>query len=156
MTTPIDTATREEVAGLLKIAAALRAPSFRQDSAWHGPKVNYATKPAPLLSDAADAIDDLRARNTELEARVEVLEAENAVLRGRGGPARACTHSICPLGWGRCADAWGRTEMFEDCPALLESLTQHPTRSEGSSSETRPQAAAPPELQASSPDGKEV
>lgn len=47
---------KENIADLV---AALNAPSFQQDSQWHHPKVNYATKPRDLLTDAATTISVL-------------------------------------------------------------------------------------------------
>lgn len=43
-----------------------------------------------------------------------------------------CTHAACPLKWGQCATAGGRTERFTDCPAN-ESLDA--ARAEGGAGE---------------------
>jgi len=42
--------------GVEDIIAALRAPSWHDDSQWRDPKATYATKPRPLLDAAADAL----------------------------------------------------------------------------------------------------
>ncbi len=47
-----------------ELVAALRAPSFRQDSRWHVPPFDYATKPRALLEAAAAALEALSAPET--------------------------------------------------------------------------------------------
>ena len=101
-----------------------------------------------MAEDAANALEHLSARNTELEARAEVLE-EIAI------GAISCVEVVAAL-LAKSGYPDTAAQAHKEASAFRAALTQHPTRSEGSSSETRPQAAAPPELQASSPDGKEV
>jgi hypothetical protein len=51
-----------------EIVAALRAPSFQQDSQWHHDKAVYATKPRGLLEAAASVLLSLQGGNSSSSA----------------------------------------------------------------------------------------
>jgi hypothetical protein len=59
-----------------EIAAALRAPSYEQDSRWHDPNGSYATKPRALLDAAATALSASLEREGEL--RLAITGGEDA------------------------------------------------------------------------------
>lgn len=91
-----------------ELIAALRAPSFQQDSEWYEGNTTFATKPRKLLHAAADALeaaeteavareDALRDRALERTVRAQQAEADRDAWKAAALGAKSCEEEMLHL-----------------------------------------------------------